>query len=195
MHVFFFINFNVPILLCHDGINNYKMIFLLQMDKNGSESQFFMVFVFVCIYRIVPNLDDDDSPTSKSDESNDDEVIDLKSVQIGSTVPSSMLIQNAVSKTLASLKCTLQGNTEDDEIGDGLRTTAAMIASATPEISEFSQQNYGTDRSVGQQPPPLFGKVERRRRKLPEIPKNRKCKNKSDRVRVHSHIVCTQQIE
>lgn len=130
-------------------------------------------------YRIVPNLDEILSPT-KSDDSTDNEVIDLKSVQLGtsssssSSPQSSKLIQNAVSKTLASLKCSLQGNTEDDEIGDGLRTTAAMIASATPEISEFSQQNYGTE----QQSLLPFGKVERRRRKLPEIPKNRKCKER-----------------
>lgn len=159
------------------------------------------VCVFVCFAsnRIVPNLDDE-SPTSnhsKSDESNDDEVIDLKSVQLnGTTVPtsssslssppssttqSSKLIQNAVSKTLASLKCSLQGNTEDDEIGDGLRTTAAMIASATPEISEFSQQNgYGTQQQAQTLLP--FGKVERRRRKLPEIPTNRKCENN-----LHTH--------
>lgn len=149
---------------------------------------------FFASYRIVPNLDDDESPTSKSDESNDDEVIDLKSVQLGTTVvptsssiitaQSSKLIQNAVSKTLASLKCSLQGNTEDDEIGDGLRTTAAMIASATPEISEFSQQNYGTH----QQTLLPFGKVERRRRKLPEIPKNRKCKNKFLAICAHSLV-------
>lgn len=129
--------------------------------------------VVVLFYRIVPNLDEDDSPNSKSDASDDNEVNDMKSLQMSSatSIQSSKFIQIAATKTLASLKC-IPSNPEDDEIGDGLRTTTAL-ADSSDTGSEISQQQIGDDQT---QAPFIPGKVERRRRKLPEIPKNKRCK-------------------
>lgn len=132
---------------------------------------FLLLFCLDLFCRIVPNLEDDDSPTSKSDASDENELNDLKSRQI-TTVTSTQspkFTQNAGSKALGSLKC-LQSNPEDDEIGDGLRmatTTTMPLTNTTMESEDLSQQTH---------PQPFTtGKVERRRRKLPEIPKNRKC--------------------
>lgn len=133
-------------------------------------------FVWFLFSRIVPNLDEDVSPTSKSDTSDGNDVNYTSSIAspTATTVQSPKFIQNVGSKALGSLKC-LQSNPEDDEIGDGLRTTQT-VSNATAELNDFSQQNI-VDRTQ-QQPPFPIGKPERRRRKLPEIPKNKKCKPK-----------------
>lgn len=123
----------------------------------------------VLFSRIVPNIDEDESPVSKSDESSCcGELNDIKSLQ--SIQSPKKFTQNANIKALDSLKC-LQSNPEDDEIGDGLRTTSTV--QSLSDTIDFSQQN-SADRT--QQTPFTAAKVERRRRKLPEIPKNRKCK-------------------
>lgn len=132
----------------------------------------------------MPSIEDDDSPTSKSDTSDGNETTDLKSVNV--TIQSPKFIQNAGSKALGSLKC-LQMNAEDDEIGDGLRTTTTstttseIATSSATDTIDISQTNL-SDRIHQQQP--FAAKVERRRRKLPEIPKNKKCKF------FFPHIVC-----
>lgn len=82
------------------------------------------------------------------------------------------LIENVGSKALGILKG-LQSNPEDDEIGDGLRTTQTVSIS-TADTNDFSHPN--TVDQAQQQPPFPTEKPERRRRKLPEIPKNKKCK-------------------
>lgn len=128
-------------------------------------------------------MEDDDSPTSKCDASDGHEVNDTKSLQItaATSIQSSQFIQNAANKTLASLKC-LPSNPEDDEIGDGLRTTTASINATTDNSQDFSKAPICVDQI--QSGTALYttegGKVvERRRRKLPEIPKNKRCKPKT----------------
>lgn len=149
--------------------SGHKTVTVLFVSKQSIICGFCLMFIFYC--RIVPNLEEDDSPTSKSDASDGNEVNDLKSLQ---SMQSPKFIQNTTgSKVLDSLKC-LQTNPEDDEIGDGLRTIATVSHGVVANTNDFSQKNI-TDRT---HPLPLFttGKVERRRRKLPEIPKDKKCK-------------------
>lgn len=114
--------------------------------------------------RIVPSLEEDESPTSKSDASEENEFNDIKSLNV--LIQSPKFIQNAV-----SLKC-LQTNAEDDEIGDGLRTTTTVDNSMADNI-DISQLNLSE--RIHQQQLLTTVKVDRRRRKLPEIPKNKKC--------------------
>lgn len=131
----------------------------------------------VHFHRIVPNLEDDESPTSKSDASDGNEVNDITST-VNASIQSPKFIQNAGSKALGSLKSLQSTNPEDDEIGDGLRTTTTATTTATTasnsasDTIDLSQTNL-SDRI--HQHPFTSGKVERRRRKLPEIPKNKKC--------------------
>lgn len=114
-------------------------------------------------YSIVPNLDEDDSPEYKTDTSDSTDLNDIKLMQ--SIQSPKKVVQNANNNAFGSLKC-LQSNPEDDEIGDGLRTTTTVQQSIV-DTNDLSQQTY---------PPFTAGKVERRRRKLPEIPKNKRCK-------------------
>lgn len=58
-----------------------------------------------------------------------------------------------------------QRHVEDDEIGDGLKTSIITE-------SESCRNIHGPERMT----PNGFSGGERRRRKLPEIPKNKKCK-------------------
>lgn len=93
-------------------------------------------------------------------------------ITVASVQQSPKFIENVGSKALGSLKG-LQSNPEDDEIGDGLRTTQTVSIS-TADKNDFSHSN--TVDQAQQQPPFPTEKPERRRRKLPEIPKNKKCK-------------------
>lgn len=86
---------------------------------------------------------------------------------------------------------------EDDEIGDGLRTIAntgsvAVVVGTASNGAEASSSSNGVganacggvgvaqhtivSHAAHMQATGGSGQVERRRRKLPEIPKNRKCK-------------------
>lgn len=104
------------------------------------------------ICSIVPNLAEDIlSPTANCDSYDAPNVNTIHS-------------QKANGKVLTSLKC-LQQNAEDDEIGDGLRMQAKKPEFPPNDTIPMHQQT-NLDR-----PQP----VERRRRKLPEIPKNKKC--------------------
>lgn len=114
---------------------------------------------------------------------------DTKSLQItaATSIQSSQFIQNAANKTLASLKC-LPSNPEDDEIGDGLRTTTAPINATIENSQDFIKAPICDDQI--QPGTALYsiasGKVvERRRRKLPEIPKNKRCKS-TNKILFHS---------
>lgn len=110
--------------------------------------------------RIVPNLDDDESPTAISDSSDSkNELSELKS-----STQSPKFSQKSNGKAINNLKC-LQSSAEDDEIGDGLRTKTTT----TDTKNENNNQQTEIDRIQN-------GQIERRRRKLPEIPKNKKCK-------------------
>lgn len=118
-------------------------------------------------FSIVPNLDEDESPEFKTDTSDSTDINDIKLIQ--SIQSPKKILQNANNNAFGSLKC-LQSNPEDDEIGDGLRTTSVQQSAA--DTNDSNQQSM-SDRTSQPLAP---GKVERRRRKLPEIPKNRKCK-------------------
>lgn len=114
-------------------------------------------------YSIVPNFDDEySSQSSKSDSSSDQE----------DAIPKSTGTTNiANSKNLClNIKPILCGKSsdEDDEIGDGLRTNVAP----TIQMDTNSHGGSHLERS-GSMP-----QVERRRRKLPEIPKNKSTKFK-----------------
>lgn len=118
-------------------------------------------------------MEEDDSPTSKSDVSDENEVNDITTT-VNALIQSPKFIQNANSKALGSLKSLQSTNHEDDEIGDGLRTTTQtnLANAASSDTIDLSQTNL-CDRI--HQHPFTTGKVERKRRKLPEIPKNKKC--------------------
>lgn len=62
-------------------------------------------------------------------------------------------------------------NDEDDEIGDGLRTIQP-----TTNIHTHLSNHLERTNSL----PFIPGQVERRRRKLPEIPKNKRCMYRTD---------------
>lgn len=112
---------------------------------------------------------------SKSDASEPDEM--GIGVHIIST---SRLPQACTNVTIANISSN-SSVAEDDELGDGLRTGPSSM------LSQTTQQNLdsGAGQDSGQQPSQQLartcsltwtpGQVERRRRKLPEIPKNRKC--------------------
>lgn len=108
------------------------------------------------ISRIVPNLEDDESPTSKTDSS-DTSITNDANNDLKSTTHQITKLQN--------LKCIQTESPEDDEIGDGLRTkkTANTQTDISQQINSERIQTF-------------TGQVERRRRKLPEIPKNKRCK-------------------
>lgn len=126
------------------------------------------------VHSIVPNFDDEYSSqsSSKSDSSSDQE----------DTIPKQQCTTNiANSKNLClNIKPILCGKSsdEDDEIGDGLRTNVASTIQ-TDSIS------HGThlERS-GSMP-----QVERRRRKLPEIPKNKSIKFKYHQIDLRIYTV------
>lgn len=115
-------------------------------------------------YRIVPNLDED-SPSSKSDSS------DQEDGPVSITLLTQPL-QHHHPKLVLNLKpFTAKSNSaEDDEIGDGLRTV--YPTTATSKHASILERTNSL--------PFLPGSMERRRRKLPEIPKNKKCKRSVD---------------
>lgn len=102
-------------------------------------------------------MDDEDYPSSKSDSSDQEDKPNTKA-------------QSPKNLTLNIKLGSNKTGDEDDEIGDGLRTTALQQANSTTQLERTNSLPF-----IPQQ-------VERRRRKLPEIPKNKKCKNISDSV-------------
>lgn len=112
-------------------------------------------------HRIVPDLDED-SPSSKSDDS-DNEDGPVTSITL-LTQP----IKPPQPKLVLNLKPITAKDDEDDEIGDGLRTGTG-IQTVTSKATH--PLNLERTNSL----PFLPGGVERRRRKLPEIPKTKKC--------------------
>lgn len=104
---------------------------------------------------------DDDSPSSKSDSSDQED--GPVSIML-STQPQQQpkLVLNLKPLTANS------SSAEDDEIGDGLRTIPLYSDETDKNVSQLERTN-----SL----PFIPGQMERRRRKLPEIPKNKKRKN------------------
>ncbi len=102
-------------------------------------------------------MDDEDYPSSKSDSSDQEDQPNPKT-QVSA-------LQSAKNLTLNIKLGSAKTSDEDDEIGDGLRTTSLQPANSTTQLERTNSLPF-----IPQQ-------VERRRRKLPEIPKNKKCKN------------------
>lgn len=100
-----------------------------------------IAYQFSYIFRLVPDLDEDSSPSSKSDSSDQEDV-------------PVVVIQTNVKSLVV---------TDDDELVDGLRNGQNVI----------HQSNSSLERTNSS---PFMGQIERRRRKLPEIPKNKKCR-------------------
>lgn len=129
--------------------------------------------------RLVTDIDLDCSP-SKSDASEPDDI----GVHIIST---SRLPQACTNVTITNISSN-SSVAEDDELGDGLRTGPSSILSIQNQpIAEDSGpssiQNEGSTVQSSQlartNSLPWLPTQERRRRKLPEIPKNKKCKKNS----------------
>ena len=124
---------------------------------------------------------------SKSDASDPDEM-DI-GVHIIST---SRLPQACTNVTITNISSN-SSVAEDDELGDGLRTGPSSLLSQAiqnshnldsgPSSIVTQDSNQSTQQQQSQLErtnslPWISGQAERRRRKLPEIPKNRKCKLK-----------------
>ncbi|XP_037908588.1 JNK-interacting protein 1 isoform X2 [Hermetia illucens] len=111
-------------------------------------------------YSLIPGIEDlEDSPSSKSDLSDQED------------------LNNSLSEKSGKESCDAnnrQRHVEDDEIGDGLKTSIITE-------SESCRNIHGPERMT----PNGFSGGERRRRKLPEIPKNKKSDDSSGQ---RSHI-------
>lgn len=119
-----------------------------------------LLFVFaIFAHRIVPDLDDD-SRSSKSDDSPDHED--------GPTSITSLTQNTHQGKLLHNLQSTNIISAEDDAIGDGLLTGIGIDGALK---TDSPNQLERTDSLTL-----IPGQVERRRRKLPEIPKTKRCK-------------------
>lgn len=136
------------------------------------------------IIRLVPGLvEEEASHLSKSDSSSSssspsDEEEDRRSI-----TPQNVTQAAHLSIPLVDGALSLASNSEDDEIGDGLRTfhhhgpqqqTAGVLKSASNQITTPQQQYSPSHGPTLKQQTTV--PVERRRRKLPEIPKNKKRK-------------------
>lgn len=114
---------------------------------------------------------DEDSPSSKSDDSPDHEDGPTSITLLTQTTQQ----QHAQGKLVHNLQSTNINSAEDDAIGDGLLAgIGIMVADISPTQLERTDSITFTP-----------GQVERRRRKLPEIPKTKRCKW---RTRSHLHI-------
>lgn len=110
---------------------------------------------------------DEDSPSSKSDSSDHEDgpsSITLLTQTIQQQHPQPKVVHNV---NASNLKC---NSNEDDAIGDGLKTCAI-------EVTTIHNNDLNHDKTIvthlertNSMP------VERRRRKLPEIPKIKRCK-------------------
>jgi hypothetical protein len=128
-------------------------------------------------FRLVTDIDIDGSTSSptKSDASDPDEI----GVHIIST---SRLPQACTNVTVTNISSN-SSVAEDDELGDGLRTGPSSLLSQKSQgqvdsgpASNVSQPSTQSHLARTSSLPWIPGQVERRRRKLPEIPKNKKCK-------------------
>lgn len=139
---------------------------------------------------------DDETPSTKSgDDASDHEDLlsDTDSV-LKPTVNGPSKTQQII-QTISTISSS--SSAEDDEIGDGLRTTPAVVAAAAKGSDVGSTGVTNTTTTTAQEQggqlqltlcnttssqlartsslPWIPGQAERRRRKLPEIPKNKKC--------------------
>lgn len=114
-------------------------------------------FLFcVVLNRIVPNLDED-SPSSKSESSDPEDGPTTITLLTQKQESQPKLVNNIKAITV---KC---NSAEDDAIGDGLRQTTIIPIESQSPLERTNSLPF------------ISGQVERRRRKLPEIPKNKRC--------------------
>lgn len=132
------------------------------IERVSIENSLLMVSFHTC--RIVPDLDED-SPSSKSDDSPDQED---GPTSITSLTQSPTQQQHQQGKLVHNLQLTNINGSEDDAIGDGLLTGIGVDVT----IKTDSPIQLERTESLTFFP----GQIERRRRKLPEIPKTKRCK-------------------
>ncbi|XP_065092206.1 JNK-interacting protein 1 [Ochlerotatus camptorhynchus] len=132
-------------------------------------------------YSLVPDVDlDEDTPSSKSSDGSDHEDLmsDTDSVLKATPSKTQQIIQN-----ISTISTSSSSAAEDDEIGDGLKTNTTgkqdLHAETMAQENQCSMQLALCNTTSAQLArtsslPWIPGQVERRRRKLPEIPKNRK---------------------
>jgi len=112
------------------------------------------------------------SPTStspsKSDASDPDDPVGVH------LVSTTRLPQACMNVTVTNISSN-SSVAEDDELGDGLRTGPSSL---NQNQNQNQQEQAGSSSSLARTSslPWIPGQAERRRRKLPEIPKNKKCK-------------------
>ena len=135
-----------------------------------------IVLNFFEYFRLVSDIDFDleSSPSpSKSDASEPDD--------IGVHIINTKLLPAACNNVIVANISSNSSVAEDDELGDGLRTGPSSLLSQ----KGLQQTDSGPSSIKSQSSSPLArtssltwtpGQAERRRRKLPEIPKNKKCK-------------------
>lgn len=128
----------------------------------------------------MPDVDLDDDLTSPSKSSGSDP--DDPEIHIINTTKLPQMCTEVQIVNVTNLSSNSSSLAEDDELGDGLRTgptslnilqqeqtEVALIPSHTVQLAHSS--HLARTSSL-----PWIPGVERRRRKLPEIPKNKKCK-------------------
>lgn len=155
-------------------------------------------------YRLVPGLDEESSShSSKSDsspsddgEDDDNRSITPQNLHHAKSPPPHLILQPTTLSSssaatsylpLAQHPPSLNNSSEDDEIGDGLRTTigyghhrgadASATKTAAGQTTGTSTEYGGGNAVNSPQKHMAVVPVERRRRKLPEIPKNKKRKS------------------
>ena len=119
---------------------------------------------YLSICSLVPGLDELETTSSKSDSSPSDNEDDENR---------SITPRNA---HLEPLQVTSVVGSEDDEIGDGLRTFHVAHGESGAESVRQTGPSVTLPSAGGKETHNVTGTGERRRRKLPEIPKNKKRK-------------------
>lgn len=134
--------------------------------------------------RLVPDLNDDDYPSSKSDSSDQEDESMAKHASTTNALNAKNAALLANGATSAIIEQSNKSSDDDDEICDGLRTfaptidasqsiTLTTLATVAPGATTIPSHAIHLERTSSLSFIP--GQVERRRRKLPEIPKNKKC--------------------
>ncbi|XP_029726592.1 JNK-interacting protein 1 [Aedes albopictus] len=138
-------------------------------------------------YSLVPDVDlDEDTPSSKSSDGSDHEDLISEADSVLKTTPSKT---QQIIQTISTISTSSSSSVaEDDEIGDGLKTITTIKSQMKTDshVHENVQDNQPLSMQLAlcnttsaqlartSSLPWIPGQVERRRRKLPEIPKNRK---------------------
>nr|XP_029722579.1 JNK-interacting protein 1-like isoform X1 [Aedes albopictus] len=138
-------------------------------------------------YSLVPDVDlDEDTPSSKSSDGSDHEDLISEADSVLKTTPSKT---QQIIQTISTISTSSSSSAaEDDEIGDGLKTITTIKSQMKTDshVHENVQDNQPLSMQLAlcnttsaqlaraSSLPWIPGQVERRRRKLPEIPKNRK---------------------